>query len=73
MAVEATKEEFLKLAEGELNSPNNDAASKCFNSLVLIVPDAEKNSVATDQTTGIEIVNIKKGAVRFPTHPTPAS
>lgn len=73
LAVETTREQFLRLAKETLKSPNANVAGKCFESLVLIVPEAETTSDTIDQATGIRIVEIKKGATRFPMHPTPNS
>lgn len=72
LVVETTKEQFLRLAEKELNSPNSNVR-ECFESLVVIAPEAETASDIIDRTTGIRIINIKKREFRFPTHPTPAS
>lgn len=70
LAVETTREQFLRLAKKELKSPNSDIARECFESLVLIAPEADATSDTIDEATGIRTVTIKKGTPRFPTHPT---
>ena len=73
LAVETTQEQFLSSAKKTLESPDSNVARECFKSLILIAPEAEATSDTIDETTGIRIVKIKKGAIRFPTHPTPNS
>lgn len=73
LVVDATCKQFLKVAQETLNSTNSNVARDCFQSLVLIAPEAETTSNIIDRVTGIRIINIKKGEIRFPTHPTPAS
>ena len=68
-----TQEKFLELAKKALKSRKRRLARKYFESLVLIAPDAKTTSDTIDPTTGIRIVNIRKEAIRFQTHPTPAS
>lgn len=65
---DATKEEFLKAAE---EASKDQRAKEFFKSVVLIAPETGRTSDTIDYTTGIRVVNIKKGQAPFPIRPYP--
>ena len=69
---QATKGEILNAVKEVLRNQNGKA-KVYFESLVLVTPEAEANSDTIDKETGIRVVDIQKGEVRFRTHPTPNS
>lgn len=67
MLINSAKELIVK------TESSKEIARDFFPKLIVVRLEAPVNSVEKDKETGIRAVLIKKGQLRFPTHPTPDS